>query len=301
MGKTGRTKPAAKKSPLDRYVTMLEAIASAPESTLSELAQLCHLPFSSAHRVLHTLIRSRLVVLADGKRGEYALGPRLLRLLHSGVDEAWLHIKGQQTIDALAEQLDDTCFINKLIGKDVVTVAWAAPDHQARGFLVPGITQPLHASASAKAIIAYQSIAFVRKIMPERLPKLCSQTKTKLKDVIADLEQVRAQGFATCWNEYEQGVGAIACPVMLPGTDVIYSVGVTGLMDRLSRQPIEKYTSLIRAAADSIARALAHRHERGPELRSLVRPVFPTTRPHVGRAGTRPGNVQPPLRSRAAR
>ena len=40
---------------------MLEAIASAPDANLSELAELCHLPFSSAHRVLHTLVRSRLV------------------------------------------------------------------------------------------------------------------------------------------------------------------------------------------------------------------------------------------------
>src|SRR5262245_5455503 len=270
MGRTKRTRSAAKKSPLDRYVTMLETIASAPDANLSELAELCHLPFSSAHRVLHTLVRSRLVVAAAGKRGEYALGPRLLRLLHTGLDEAWLRIHGQQTIDELAEQLDDTCFINKLIGKEVVTVAWAAPDHQARGFLVPGITQPLHASASAKAILAYQPIAFIRKVMPDRLPKLCTETKIKLKDVIADLEQVRSQGFATCWNEYEQGVGAIACPVLLADADVIYSVGVTGLMDRLSRQPIEKYTAVIRNAADSIARALPHRHDGGPQLRSLV-------------------------------
>src|ERR1051325_4652039 len=184
MARTARAKSAGKQSPLDRYITMLEAIASAPDASLSELATLRRLPFSSAHRVLHTLVRLRLVVPADGRRGEYALGPRLMRLLHSGLDEAWLRIKGQQTIDELAARLDDTCFINKLIGNEVVTVAWAAPVHRARGFLGRGLPQPLHASASAKAILAYQPIAFIRKAMPTRLPKLCSQTKTKLSEVI---------------------------------------------------------------------------------------------------------------------
>lgn len=301
MARRAKARPATKQSPLDRYVTMLEAIASSPDANLSELAELCRLPFSSAHRVLHTLVGLRLVVPADGKRGEYALGPRLLRLLHSGLDEAWLRIKAQQTIDELADVLDDTCFINKLIGKDVVTVAWAAPDHQARGFLVPGITQPLHASASAKAILAYQPIGFIRKVMPERLPKLCTATKTKLSEVIAELQQVRAQGFATCWNEYEPGVGAIACPVLLPDADVIYSVGVTGLMDRMSRQPLAKYTTVIRQAADSIARAIQHRQVGGPEARVPAGRALEAPRPFVSPARGRPSTRQRPLKSRAVR
>jgi DNA-binding IclR family transcriptional regulator len=224
-----------------------------------------------------------------------------LRLLHSGLDEAWLRITGQQTIDELADRLDDTCFINKLIGKDIVTVAWAAPDHQARGFLVPGISQPLHASASAKAILAYQPISFIRKAMPDRLPKLCTATKTRLSEVISELAQVRAQGFATCWNEYEPGVGAVACPVLVPDADVIYSVGITGLIDRMSRQPIEKYTAVIRQAADSIARAIQHRHHGGPELSSPAGRALEAPRPLVGVARRRPSARQRGLDSRAVR
>jgi DNA-binding IclR family transcriptional regulator len=250
-----------KTSPLERYISMLEAVASAPHANLSELAGLCNLPFSSAHRVLHSLVRARFIVPAQRRRGEYILGPRLLRLLHSGLDESWLRITGQQVIDELARQLDDTCFINKLIGREVVTLAWAAPERQARGYLVPGVTQPLHASASAKAILAYQPADFIRDIMPAKLPKLCVDTKVKLKDLLMDFEQVRAQGYATCLNEFENGVGAIACPVFTAGGDVIYSVGMTGLIDRLSKNPIDRYTSAIRNASSVIARAIKHRNQ----------------------------------------
>jgi len=278
---------SAKQTPLERYITVLETIASAPNANLSDLAGLCHLPFSSTHRVLHTLLRLKLVVPASGKRGTYALGPRLLRLLHAGLDESWLRIRGQQVLDELALQLNDTCFINKLVAKEVITVAWAAPESGSRGYLVPGITQPLHASASAKAILAYQPLSFIRKALPDRLPKLCTETKTKFKDVLTDFESVRAQGFATCWNEYEKGVGAIACPVLLPDADVIYSVGVTGLIDRLAQQPIERYTSIIRGAADAIAQAIRYQQDVSPnrELQSAVARAFepPRARPRSPR------------------
>lgn len=256
--KKPRKTSASKQTPLERYITMLETIAASGDANLSDLADLCHLPFSSAHRVLHTLLHSRLVVPTNGQRGGYRLGPRLMRLLHTGLDEAWLRITGQKIIDELALQLNDTCFINKLIGKEVVTIAWAAPESRVRGYLVPGITQPLHASASAKAILAYQPEPIIRKLLPARLPKLCTETKSTIKAVIADLESVRTKGYATCWNEYEKGVAAVACPVLLSDAEVVYSVGVTGLMDRLSAQPIDKIVGTIRYAAESIAQAVQH-------------------------------------------
>jgi DNA-binding IclR family transcriptional regulator len=162
-----------------------------------------------------------------------------------------------------------------LIGKEVVTIAWAAPENRARGYLVPGITQPLHASASAKAILAYQPTDLVRKLLPARLPKLCTQTKTTIRDVIADLETVRAQGYATCWNEYERGVAAIACPVLLPDAEVIYSVGVTGLMDRLSAPPLDKLVNTIRHAAGCIARAIQHGQKSDATPRLNLAPASP--------------------------
>jgi len=274
--KNSASRSASKQTPLERYITMLETIAASGDANLSDLAGLCHLPFSSAHRVLHTLLHTRLVLPANGQRGGYRLGPRLMRLLHTGLDEAWLRITGQQIIDELALQLNDTCFINKLIGKEVVTIAWAAPENRARGYLVPGITQPLHASASAKAILAYQPAPLIRKLLPARLPKLCTETKGTTKAVIADLESVRARGYATCWNEYEKGVAAVACPVLLSDAEVVYSVGVTGLIDRLSAQPIEKVVSTIRYAAECIARAVQHADKTNSIIQSEIAATLPS-------------------------
>lgn len=268
-----RKSASAKQVPLERYISMLEAIASASEANLTDLAELCRLPSSSAHRVLHTLLRAGLVIQTGGKRSQFALGPRLMRLLHAGHDDAWLHISGQRVIEDLAQAFNETCFINKLAGSTVVTIGWAAPRNDAWGYLVPGVTQPLHATASAKAILAYQPPDFVRKLLPARLPKLCAGTKTSLKALLLEFAQVRMCGFATCWNEFEEGIAAVACPVFLPNDTVIYSIGTTGLADRLSRRPVTYYATALQDAAARLADAIHPQPRKNGPGREQARPA----------------------------
>ncbi len=47
-----------------------------------------------------------------------------------------------------------------------------------------------------------------------------------------DYRAVRKNGYATCWDEMEVGMGAIAAPIRLPGVGVVYILGVAGLIDR---------------------------------------------------------------------
>ena len=64
-----------------------------------------------------------------------------------------------------------------------------------------------------------------------------------------DYRAVRKNGYATCWDEMEVGMGAIAAPIRLPGVGVVYSLGVAGLIDRLKRRPLSETVEMLRSAA----------------------------------------------------
>src|SRR5690349_4347356 len=100
-----------REAPLDRYMSVLEAVAAAPNLGLSDIGDMCQLPTATAHRLLLTLVRSRLLVATGTKRKVYALGPRLLRLLHFGSDEEWVHGLAQRTLDRVALEVGETCFL----------------------------------------------------------------------------------------------------------------------------------------------------------------------------------------------
>ena len=249
-----------KTPPLERYLAVLETVGTAGEGlTLSEIAERCVLPVGTAHRLLQNLHRAGLVTGAGGKRKDYRLGERLLRLLHAGSDTASLKIAVQPILDALADELAETCFLTRLVGHQVISLAWAVPAKGLQGYVFPGHIMPPHAAASAKALLAFQSPDVVRRALAGKLPKLTPKTKVKRSLVEHEYAAVRASGYATCWDEMDVGLAALAVPVPVQGIGIMYSLGLSGLIDRLTRRPEQELVKRLQVAAEALGRALRDR------------------------------------------
>jgi DNA-binding IclR family transcriptional regulator len=93
------------------------------------------------------------------------------------------------------------------------------------------------------------------------LPKLCTETKTSVEDVLEEMAEVRRRGFATCVNENESGIAAIACPIYLAGGEVIHSIGVTGVAERFPGTRIEEHAKDLRETAADLSRTLRENPE----------------------------------------
>jgi DNA-binding IclR family transcriptional regulator len=246
--------------PLERYFKVLESIAVSGEALgVSDIAQRCDLPLATAHRLLQNLQGADLVASAGGKRKDYQLGQRLLRLLHAGSDPVWLAISVQPVLDKLANEFGDTCYLARLMGHEVISVAWAVPSDGLRANVIPGYTLGPHVAASAKAILAFQPQDLIDRALAGPLPKLTPETKVARKQIDKDYAAVRKNGFATCWNEMELGMGAIAVPIPLPDVGIIYSLGTAGLVDRLTRRPLTNSLKVLRSAVGPLVKALGDR------------------------------------------
>jgi DNA-binding IclR family transcriptional regulator len=247
-----------RRAPLERYVSVLEAIAIAPEQlSLSQIAERCGLPPGTSHRIVGTLLKTGLIQPSNSKRRDYVLGDRLLRLLHFGSDTAYIRIMVQPLLDRLADRLGHTCFLVRLSADGTITsMAWAVPERGIRGFVVPGHVMPPHASASAKAILAFQHRRLIKSVLSGPLPKLAPSTLTDPVRVLDEYASVRQRGYATCWDEWEQDLGAIACPIRTPRVGVIYSIGTSALIKRLKDRPIGETVDILQEAADTLAQQL---------------------------------------------
>lgn len=250
-----QTSAKSKENPLERYFSILEAVAAHPAASVAEIADVCALPLPTAHRLILSLKSSGLLAAGDKRRG-IELGSRLLRLLQSGSEDAWIKIIVQKALDGIAEEISETSYFAKLQNDEVISIAWATPPTGLKGHVIPGLSQPLHAAACAKAILAHQNPERVRQMLSGPLPKLSINTKTSLKDVLAEHEDVRESGFATCVNENETGVVAVACPVVTPGIGTIYSIGVMSLSDRWTPERTSTAVKLLQEAAAEVSRSI---------------------------------------------
>jgi DNA-binding IclR family transcriptional regulator len=243
--------------PLERYLRILEIAAGFSDGiALAKFAQVLELPKTTVHRLAHNLVETGMLATDDA--GRYRLGERFTRIAYAGTPDERVDAASHTFLNDLADETGQACFIAKLTDNKFRSVAMVAPDDLVRGYVMPGRELWPHTAASAKAILAYQSSAVLKAVLPSPLPRLTDRTKTRLRDLQVELGSVREQGLALCIGEDVEGFAGIACPVLRPGLDVRYSVALTGTIETLINRGRgrDQFVKPLRECAARISRGL---------------------------------------------
>ena len=255
-GRDGDAEPSPG-GPLDRYMSVLELVAAFPGAvTMSDVCAALDMPKTSAHRLLAGLSRAGLVE-GGGRHRAYTLGKRLVRLLHASAEQGWLESLARPAIEALAAERGETCYLTHLVGHAVRVVFSISPEVQWRSYVQPDLQMPPHAAATAKAILAFQAPAIVEKALEGELVALTSQTCTDREKVLKDYETVREKGYGTCVSEIDEGLGALGYPVRLADGSILYSVGLTGPVQRIFNDDLPVRLASLEQAATALSRSLS--------------------------------------------
>ena len=247
--------------PLERYLRILEITAGFSGGIgLARFVEILDLPKTTVHRLARNLAEAGM--LAADETGRYRLGERFARLAYAGTSDERINSMSYTFLKDLAEETGQACFIAKLTDNKIRSVAMVAPDNLVRSYVMPGRELWPHAAASAKAILAFQSDEVVRAVLPSPLPRLTDRTKTRLKDLQAELDSVRERELALCVGEDVEGFAGIACPILRPGFGVLYSVGITGTIETLINRSRAPFVTLLKACSARLSKALEQ--ERSP-------------------------------------
>lgn len=115
---------------------------------------------------------------------------------------------------------------------------------------------PLHATAAGKVLLASESDEDVRRMFDEALPAPSTKaTLTSWAELLAALEEIRRAGHATEKDEHEEGVSALAVPI-LHRAKVIAALSVLVPTPRYTKRS-GKLLGQMKEAADGISRALS--------------------------------------------
>lgn len=238
---------------LHRYARLLDLLGEAQGGlSFTELARGSALPRGTVHRLLRALAGVGFVE-HDAASKLYTLGPRLLRLLHLGTPDEVIETRARAVLADLVARFEETAFVALLRGDRVETVAMLTPPSEQRSYVHPGRVMPLHATASAKAIFAWQDEALVDRFLSSPPVHYTEHTRTDPSVIKRELDEVRRTGFAVCAEELDPGVYSYACPVRMSGAGVIYSVGLVGLSQRIHRFTAQNIIGELEAAAGRLA------------------------------------------------
>jgi IclR family acetate operon transcriptional repressor len=241
--------------PIERYFQIVEIIAASQDGlTLGEITQIAGLPKPSAHRLVRSLVDLGVLVSDETWYKKFRVGPYMRRILHLCVEPEKEVAFAQMIVDRLAAKLGETCYVVRLDLDCVRSIARSAPDQGHRLHVVPGDHLPAHAAASAKAILAFQDDATVQRHPP--LEKMTRYTITEPAKVLSEFSAIREQGYASCNRELDETTMAYACPVKMDSIGIIYAIGITGPVNRLSRHPHMHWLEPMQNAAEKLATML---------------------------------------------
>jgi DNA-binding IclR family transcriptional regulator len=243
---------------LSRYALVLDTLAATSGLTLTEIMQATGLPQGTVHRLIGALLDVGYIQRLEGRK-VYVLAPRLLRMLHLGTPAQVIANLVAPVLNHLVHHFGETAFIAKLADHEAVSVAMAVPDSQNQSYVRPGRVMPVHATASGKAIVAFQEKDFLDEILSTPREKFTENTLVDEAEIRADLDLVAQQGFAVCAEELDPGIYSYACPIHLEDTGVIYSVGLVGLTERLNRFSPGEIVANLTDAANSVSALLSAR------------------------------------------
>jgi len=219
---------------VERIANILQELSSVPDGlTLSELSEVTGLPPGTCHRLLGGLEDVRLVG-RDETSLRWKPGVGLLQIA-SGLYRSSSTASIDRALEALRDRWQECFFVAVLSQDEVICIrSIETSDPHRVSVTVPlGRRLPLHASASAKAILADLPVEVSRRMLGAApRPRFTESTRTRIADVERDLVQTRARGYSTCDQEMEAGV--IAHAVHLGGaSDGHRSLGVIGPRERL--------------------------------------------------------------------
>ncbi len=241
---------------LAKGLAVIEAFGERdPSMTLSEVARKTHLTPGSARRVLRTL-QQLGYASADGNR--FRLMPRVLQLGFSYLSSLPFASLAQPSLNELTGLVDGSCSISVLDGTDVVYVARATAKQLNRDYMSVGTRYPAHATSPGKLLLAAFSDRDVTARYKNRtLEALTPRTIDSLDRLLAELVDVRKQGWATNDQETMMGHRSIAVPLN-SGGHTFAALGVGCDVSSVSMEMmVNDYLPKLRNAAAAIERLMA--------------------------------------------
>lgn len=244
---------------LARGLSVIRAFdAENPELSLSEVARRAELTRAAARRFLHTL-EALGYVRSDGRL--FALTPRVLELGFSYLSSLSLPDIAQPHLERLSREVGESVSAAVLDGASIVYIARVPTRRIMSVRITIGTRFPASVTSMGRVLLAGLPDAERDELLAASAREhLTDRTLTEPDELRAELDRVRAQGWAVVDGELEAGVRSIAAPVRGRGGATVAAVNVATSATRDSMETLRRtYLPRLQEAVARIEADLALR------------------------------------------
>ncbi|MEB8338869.1 IclR family transcriptional regulator [Streptomyces endophyticus] len=231
----------------------LEEVAARQPVGVADLARALDLPKSSVQRSLVTLHTTGWIRPAGGAPTRWVVTTKALHVGRHATDELGLRDAALPVMEELRQRTDETVHLAVREGGSVLLVERLQTSKAVRIILPLGQDLPMHASANGKAVLAADPDDAVERYLDEGLPRYTGTTVTDREQLLAEVREIRARGYATNSGEWRADVSAVASAVLGTGGLPVASVSVNVPTSRMTEDAAATFGDLVQEAARTIS------------------------------------------------
>jgi DNA-binding IclR family transcriptional regulator len=223
--------------------------------SIAELAEELGFHKSVTRRLVITLA-SRGFLRQDPFDKRYKLGLVLFELGSAIFPTEELVDLSRPFMKKLSKETDSSVFLTINADNQAVCVARVDSPNPLRVTFEVGRRSPLHAGASARAILAFLPDSRIRSILEEGLESFTDATITDVESLTKELNKTKELGYTISTGELDDRVTAIGVPIMDRNDQVLASLSISGPTTDFSPDRLLSLIQSTRACATTIQNVL---------------------------------------------
>jgi DNA-binding IclR family transcriptional regulator len=220
-----------------------------------EAAKTLGLHKSTASRLMGTLEREGFLE-SDPQMGKYRLGLQAVTLASSVGPSGGLRTLVRPAMEELSLATQETINLTVIQGMECVNLEQIPSPHRIKNVGWIGRRTPLHCTSTGKAMLAFMPPGERTRLLPRRFDRYASRTITRRDRLIKELVETRRRGYAIAQEELEEGLTAVAAPILDQEGKVVAALAVTGPSFRLPEERLLDAAARVVKAAARVSRRL---------------------------------------------
>jgi len=216
-----------------------------PVITLREITEATGLAKTTVLRLVQTLEESGLL---GSRPSGYTAGPALWRWAYLARSQWEVPQETRKVMRDLADRLGET--VNLFVARGVhrICVAHEESPHPLRHVVDVGDEQPLWAGASSKILLRDASESFLH-----RVAVTSPQGEEHAERLRAWAAEAAGRGYAVSSSEFDEGLTAVAVPVVGRTGKVVASLSVSGPSHRFPYEAVERFATELTEGARTVS------------------------------------------------
>ena len=242
---------------LNRFCSIINCFSETnPILSLTDIANQIGLPMSTTHRFIKSMESQGLLLHSNGGK-YYQLGYQLIRWGNIALASVDLRRTALPILQHLANITGETAVLSVPDGNSATWVEMIESRHNVRLASKVGQRLDLHAGASSKVLWAFlPSDQLIRLLDEIELKPKMPNTITDKEAMRMELLAIRERGYATSFEETDEGAMGVAAPVFDHQSALVAGIGLVAPTSRVSKENVSQVVQPVLEAGEELSRCL---------------------------------------------